>query len=277
MPFSHQTGSPLFAIPSETRQAIYSVLIPRGILDIELCTTSRQSTGGDTSAVQSRRHKSPIAALRQQIDALSNIKQTNGIHLLLVCQWMRLEVLELLASVTVRFHCPECFNTFLPNAARGLGVGVEWMKTVEILLVVRPGSQAVHHHPQFDAYDAFGVRHPGPDGWTKAQAEQIMQNCQREAWKWYGPLHLTEREKWTCDPVRIVSHADIARATAAQEHDDDDTDQGPVAALGPAINGLLAQHPELAMHALVVLPVRAANAGEEVVSLQWLITGKFNI
>ncbi|RMZ88053.1 hypothetical protein DV736_g4718, partial [Chaetothyriales sp. CBS 134916] len=130
MSFNHQTDSPLFTIPAETRQLIYSLLIPKGILYIELCTALRPSG----NALNGSRRISPVAALRQQFDVLSSIKQTNGIHLLLVCQWMRLEALELLASVTVRFHCPECFNTFLPSAARGLGVGVEWIKSVEIVL-----------------------------------------------------------------------------------------------------------------------------------------------
>ncbi|RMZ78894.1 hypothetical protein DV738_g3654, partial [Chaetothyriales sp. CBS 135597] len=270
MPLSRQANSPLFAIPAETRQAIYSALIPKGILDIQLCTRFSQSVE-NTITSHTIRHKSPIAALRQQIDALNSIKQTNGIHLLLVCQWMRLEVLELLASVTVRFHCPECFYTFLPSAARGLGVGVEWMKSVEILLDLA----LRHNAPTYHDLPAISARDLGTGGWAKLKAQKTMQRCQREAWKWYGPLHLTEKEKWTCDPLKVVSRE--------EERDDNEdashTAPGPAPDLGAAVNGFLAQHPQLAMHTAVVVHSDTSNAGRGRLSssLQWVITGKFNI
>lgn len=117
---SHEAASQLLCLPAETRLLIYSFLIPRQGLYIDLCDASRPQ-GADFIT----RKRSVISNILQQTFTFIELERTNGLHLLLVCKRTRFEILPMLAKTTVRFHCSKCFDDLLRHFSYGLGVGVK--------------------------------------------------------------------------------------------------------------------------------------------------------
>lgn len=189
----HEQASAFLQLPIETRLHIYSYILPRQTLYIDLCTFRRPAEhhvpnirrrGGSSKP-------SPISSLVSQVLELENITRLNGLHLLTVSRRTHGEVIPLLSTLTVRFHCPKCFQDFLANQSHGLGVGIaSWMRHVEIRYdcgngLFIPGS----HNPA-------NFNRGGTPSLARFMATEAMQTVQRTAWLYYGRLDLMGREKW---------------------------------------------------------------------------------
>jgi hypothetical protein len=194
----HEQASAFLQLPLETRLHIYSYILPRQTLYIDLCTVRRPA---EHHVPNIRRHggrskPSPISSLVSQVLELENITRLNGLHLLAVSRRTHFEVIPLLSTLTVRFHCPKCFQDLLANQSHGLGVGVaSWMQHVEIrydcgngLLV--PGS---HNGASFNRGSTPSL--------ARFMVTEAMQAVQRTAWLYYGRLDLMGREKWKFKPA----------------------------------------------------------------------------
>ncbi|ETI29442.1 hypothetical protein G647_01895 [Cladophialophora carrionii CBS 160.54] len=188
----HEQGSAFLRIPAEIRLHIYSFLLPKHRLDINLCDPDDTHPPRDMLPSKNKK-ASPISAMVSLNLAIEAITRSNGLHLLLVSTRTAAEYAGLLAKMAVRFHCPKCFDEWLRNVSYGLGVGIKWLKRVEIL---------------FDS--EMGPRHVGPDlqGMTPAlskfMANEMMKQCQHTVYAYYGRLDLMEppREVWKYEPYR---------------------------------------------------------------------------
>lgn len=114
------------------------------------------------------------------------IAPTTNVHLQLVCKRTRSEILPILAKSTVRFHCSKCFDELLRNLSHGLGVGVTWMKHVEIVL---------------DLTNQLSSWHRLTMELGKTSARETMSLARKTAWLWYGRLDLMGKERWTYEPM----------------------------------------------------------------------------
>jgi len=203
-----ERASGFLSLPAEIRLHIYDYLIPSAKLEIDLCNHRRPQQAEFTV-----RRRSVISSLLSQVLALDTITRTNGLHLLKVCTRTRGEVLPLLAKTTVRFHCCKCFEELLRNLSYGLGVGVKWMKHVEILL-------------DFDTCLLAGQSLTTV--FAQTYTRETMQLAQKTAWLYFGRLDLAEKERWKVEPFEEVEAADqplppptttmITPATGAANH-----------------------------------------------------------
>ena len=262
-----QNQSPLFRLPAEVRFNVYHYLIPDNILHIDLCSSFAQSGSSAGSYIPG--NPSPISQLLAQTLALNEITRINGLHLLLVCRRTRAEALSLLSKTTVRFHCPDCFKSFLPNVARGLGVGVEWMKRLEIVLdmSLAPHELGYGRGRRPGMHSIPGYRQRREDMTTslgKTMAREAMQSCQKIGWYWYGRLDLREQEKWGFEPMK-------------EEKSDDDVvfeTLGPIT--GNAVLGF-GGGPPLNLGLGPTLHNASNGVRVEEPPKKWLITARFDI
>lgn len=178
-----EQASAFLRLPVETRLHLYSYLIPKKVLDIDLCRRR------DEPHNLPRRKRSVISSLVAQTLELETISRSNGLHLLLVSSRTRDEVLPLLSRLTVRFHCPRCFDEWLRSVSYGLGVGVKWMKHVEIVFDCVSGLRDSHTH-RWTTTDL-----------ARFMVTEAMQAAQHSVWLYYGRLDLTGQEKWKFAPV----------------------------------------------------------------------------
>ncbi|KAJ9611402.1 hypothetical protein H2200_004586 [Cladophialophora chaetospira] len=191
----HEQGSAFLRLPVETRLQIYHYLVPKNRLDVNLCDLYYSQPPKD---IVPRKNKkpSPISTLVSQNLAIEAITRSNGLHLLLVSTRTAAELTALLVRVTVRFHCPKCFEQWLRNVSYGLGVGIKWLKQVEILFDVE-----------------MEPRIFGPDlqrmtpALSKFMIREMMKQCQHTAYAYYGRLDLHDppREKWKYEPYEEIS------------------------------------------------------------------------
>ncbi|KAK4938684.1 hypothetical protein LTR10_020952 [Elasticomyces elasticus] len=181
----YEQPSPLLRLPAETRLQIYRHLIPKDVLDVDICSPRR------SAAQQFGSLPRPGASiLVAQLFAWESLIRDNGLQMLLVCRRTRDEVLPFLSKLTVRFHCTKCFEQLLSNMSHGLGVGVKWMKHVEI---------------RYQCEDSGTVLRSVGGSLTpqlsKFMVSEAMFALQRTAWLYYGRLDLLERDKWKFEPV----------------------------------------------------------------------------
>ncbi|KEF62578.1 uncharacterized protein A1O9_00551 [Exophiala aquamarina CBS 119918] len=204
----YEQESAFLQLPTETRLHIYSYILPRKTLDIDLCTIQRPTQNYFPSI---RRHRasigklSPISSLVSQVLELENITRRNGLHLLSVSRRTRDELRPLLSALLVRFHCPKCFEDLLANLSHGLGVGVaSWMRHVEIRFdcgngLFVPGTRHAPHYSR-----------GGTPSLARFMASEAMQAVQRSAWLYYGRLDLMGREKWKLMRAETKDSSDSA-------------------------------------------------------------------
>ncbi len=190
VPSPHEKGSAFLRLPVEARLHIYSYLLPRNRIDINLCDLNYTPPPKDLLSSK-RIKRSPISTLVSQNLTIEGITRSNGLHLLLVNKFIARELTALLAKMAVRFHCPKCFDQWLRNVSYGLGVGIKWLKQVEILF-------NVEMEPRI-----FG---PNLQSMTptlsKFMIREMMKQCQHTAYAYYGRLDLMDppREKWKYEP-----------------------------------------------------------------------------
>lgn len=177
----YEAASPFLSLPPESRLQVYSYLIPKKTLEVDLCTPRRPTDGP-------LRRRGVISSLVNQVLALDMITRSNGLHLLLVSRRTRAEVLPLLSRLVVRFHCPRCFDELLRNLSYGLGVGVRWMKHVEIEF----NCAAEVVGPPYRRVTASLARF---------MVTETMYAAQRTACLYYGRLDLMRRDKWEFEPL----------------------------------------------------------------------------
>ena len=174
-----------------------------GTLDVEICDGQASPKG--RFAFLSR---SVVTDHLARFFSRETLIRENGLHLLLVCTRTRNEVLPFLSNLTVRFHCPCCFKELLNNLSHGLGVGIHWMKHVEITFTCRDPPVPPEQPPLYHGYGyghGHGRRRMTPDlsrFMATEQAGEAMSEARRIAWLYYGRLDLTEQEKWTCEPIK---------------------------------------------------------------------------
>ncbi|KIV96899.1 hypothetical protein PV10_00713 [Exophiala mesophila] len=179
-PLDERPSSAFLNLPSEARFEIYSYLIPKTTFDIDLCTRRPQPS---TAA-----YRSNISNLVTHALEFETITRSNGLHLLQVSRQTRSEVLSLLERLTVRFHCPKCYEGLLANLSYGLGVGVRWMSHVEIIFDCSQGFvQGPPHRVITHSFARFAV-------------QQLTRELRRTTWLYYGRLDLVNREKWWFEP-----------------------------------------------------------------------------
>ena len=190
VPIPHEQGSAFLRLPVETRLQIYSYLLPRDRIDINLCDLNYKPPPKELLPFKKVK-RSPISTMVSQNLTIETITRANGLHLLLVSKLTANELTALLAKTAVRFHCPKCFEQWLRNVSYGLGVGIKWLKQVEILFDVE-----------------MEPRIFGPDlqrmtpALSKFMIREMMKQCQHTAYAYYGRLDLMDppREKWKFEP-----------------------------------------------------------------------------
>lgn len=184
-------ASAFLSLPAETRLQIYSYLVPQQRLVIDLCSTRDSSTSSSVLAEASRKW-SPISNMVAQNLAIETITRENGLHLLLVSKHTAAEIMALLSAIVVRFHCPRCFDSWLKMMSYGFGVGIKWIRHVEILYDVasQPRVFGPYLNPMTPQLSRFMVR-------------EMMKQCQHIAHAYYGRLDLMDppRETWTKGPL----------------------------------------------------------------------------
>ncbi|EXJ59716.1 hypothetical protein A1O7_03862 [Cladophialophora yegresii CBS 114405] len=190
----HERGSAFLRIPAEIRLHIYGYLLPKHRLDINLCDPDDSHPPSRDILPGKNKKASPISAMVSLNLAIEAITRSNGLHLLLVSPRTATEYASLLAKLAVRFHCPKCFDEWLRNVSYGLGVGIKWLKRVEILFDSEMGARP--------------VRSRGLQGMTPAlskfMANEMMKQCQHTVYAYYGRLDLMDppSEVWRYEPYR---------------------------------------------------------------------------
>lgn len=114
------------------------------------------------------------------------MKITLTYHLQLVSQRIHSEIFPLLSALTTRFHCHKCFDELLPQISHGLGVGIQWMRHVEIILDLETQMK----YGQILTMEL-----------ARAMARETMGLAQKRAWLYYGRLDLGGRERWRYEPL----------------------------------------------------------------------------
>ena len=184
-----ESGSAFLHLPAETRLQIYNYLLPRSRLDINLCDLEdSQTTSLELPSTKPKDRKcSPISTMVSQNLAIETIIRANGLQLLPVSTHTAAEVTALLSEVPVRFHCPKCFDQWLRNMSYGFGVGIKWLKRVDIIFEVET-------EPRI-----FGpsLQNMTP-ALSKFMVHEMTKQCQRTAYAYFGRLDVTDppREKW---------------------------------------------------------------------------------
>ena len=175
-------SSAFLSLPAEIRLQIYSYLLPRGRLDINLCEIDFSRLG---------RIPTNTSALLSQSLHLEDICRSNGLHLFLVSKRTNQELTSLLSRLTVRFHCPYCYSHWLCNVSYGLGVGIKWMKHVEILY-------DVECEPRMNGPSLQYMTRP----LARFMVLEMLKQCQQTAYGYYGRLDMMSppRDTWKCEP-----------------------------------------------------------------------------
>jgi hypothetical protein len=93
----------------------------------------------------------------------------------------------MLSRMTSRFHCHKCFEKLLPQISHGLGIGLEWMRHVELILDLK-GEMTYGQQLTIET--------------ARAMARETMRICQRKAWAFWGRLDLMEKERWKYEPLK---------------------------------------------------------------------------
>ena len=104
----------------------------------------------------------------------------------LVSRRTKAEILPLLARTTIRFHCSKCFDELLKNLSHGLGVGVKWMKHIEIILDLTQ---------QMSRWQTLTIEV------GKTMARETMAIARKTGYLYWGRLDLNERERWRFEPI----------------------------------------------------------------------------
>lgn len=247
--------SAFLKLPFETRLQIYSYLIPQAMLEIDLCTARR----AESSSSLPGRRRSVISNLVSQTLELETITRCNGLHLLLVSSRTRSEVKPLLSKLPVRFHCPKCFDEWLRNLSHGLGVGVRWMKRVEIIFEC--------------AYGLLGPPHrPITMNLAKFMVTEAMQAAQRTVWMYYGRrLDLADQEKWRFDPIM---NEDQQKQASSNQMALQDPNQQQQAA---PFNGQIHPIPQHGLQPVVQQGLQQLHLQNQAAPNKWIIKGWFDI
>lgn len=257
----YELKSPLLSLPTEIRLQIYRWIIPSTpeYLDINLCT--RQS---NHQSVLSFRKHSMISHLLNQVLNLETIIRCNGLHLLMVSKRTRAEVLPLFSDLTVKFHCLRCYEDLLRNLSFGLGVGVLWMKQIEIFVDLHESD----HKP-------FG---PLTMELARTMAREHMQVAQRTTRLYYGTFNTIRNDAWEYQAFTRKKttngglHRYCSRSLSRPEHYQ--------SGLIPHLDGVLNLHSRLVQPSLGVLgttyDLSHGNDPSWPVS-EWVISASFAI
>ena len=220
LPPQQEQESAFLLLPAETRLHIYSYIIPQQTLDIDLCTIRRPTENYVPGTRQTGRglfgKRSPISNLVSQLLELENITRRNGLHLLGVSRVTHDEVKPLLSALTVRFHCPRCFEDLLANLSHGLGVGVaSWMRHVEIRFYSGNGLFLL---------GATDPRwYPSTPSLSRFMVTEAVAAVQSTAWLYYGRLDLMGREKWKYQRAESeYSESDAVRSLQPRQPQESD-------------------------------------------------------
>ncbi|KIW11126.1 hypothetical protein PV08_10426 [Exophiala spinifera] len=225
--------SPFLNLPAETRLNIYKYLIPDDGLEVCICDEAATQPAGAPFASSMT---SMAGASRTMTSYLSRffareaLIRDNGLNLLLVCTHTKAEILPLLNSLTLRFHCLKCLNELFSNISHGLGVGINWIKHIEIVVSQRRNYDDIMTHflpARYDSGHDDDVYEGGGDGGgarrritpelirvvARERAWEIMADAQRVIWLYCGRLNLSNREKWTCEQVRDTTFTESSAAS----------------------------------------------------------------
>jgi hypothetical protein len=189
----HEQGSAFLRVPAEIRLHIYSFLLPQYRIDINLCDLDdAHPPPGDILSGKNKK-RSPISAMVSQNLTIEAITRSNGLHLLLVSRRTAAEYMAILCRMAVRFHCPKCFDQWLRNVSYGMGVGIKWLKHVEILFDT--DMEPVFWRPDLQEMTP---------ALSNFMAREMMKQCQHTAYAYYGRLDLMDppSEVWKYEPYR---------------------------------------------------------------------------
>jgi hypothetical protein len=192
----HLASQPgLLGVPVETRLHIYSYLIPSR-LDINLCDLNYPDPRpAELLPPPSKNQKQgpPTSTLVSQNLTVEFIARANGLNLLCVCATTAFEISAILSKTTVRFHCPKCFDQWLSTVSYGLGVGISWLKRVEI-------QYDVETQPRIFGPDLNVMTPP----LSKFMVIEMLKQCQQTAYAYFGRLDLMDppRERWEYEPLQ---------------------------------------------------------------------------
>ncbi|KIX07624.1 uncharacterized protein Z518_02277 [Rhinocladiella mackenziei CBS 650.93] len=179
----HEQASNFLRLPLEARLHIYSFLLPQGTFTIQFCRQSEQDLYNPRPGKRFTGSK-----LVGQVFAIENIVRNNGLNLLLVSRRTRDEVQPILSKLTVRFHCPKCFEELLRNLSNGLGPGIKWIRHIEILYETGSGFYGPPLRPITICLSRF-------------MASEEMQAIQYTAWLYTGQTAVLRKENWTQQPL----------------------------------------------------------------------------
>ncbi|KAL6252469.1 hypothetical protein RBB50_000188 [Rhinocladiella similis] len=176
-------------------------LIPNDILEVFIC---------DEAAPPKKSSFTSTTSYISRLFAREALIRDNGLNLLVVCTHIKNEILPLLNRLTLRFHCLNCLKELLSNISHGLGVGITWIKHIEILVTV------------YD--DLTSGRPDGPQRLTpelirvmaREHALEVMTESQRITSLYCGRWDLGDQEMWTCERLRDkpLTEDSVARRNA---------------------------------------------------------------
>ena len=175
----------LLQLPGEIRQRIWTLVVPSGsLIYVKLCK-DRTLESGATKPI------SPLAAMLRQRALVERLHRDLGLHIRLVNQQVRQESHQLLARKTFHFCCLRCYAEFL-KSLRDRGIGVLWMKTVEVSIDLQNDLQKLGYH----RWMIGGPMHVSTKILTDMM-QRALQAARELTLRSYGRLDLLGRESWT--------------------------------------------------------------------------------
>ena len=177
--------SPLLHLPGEIRQRIWTLVVPsESVIYVKLCK-DRTLELGVTKPI------SPLAALLRQRATVERLHRNLGLHIRLVNQQVRQESYQLLTSKTFHFCCLKCYAAFL-QSLHDKGIGVLWMKNVEVSIDLQNSLQKLGYH----RWMIGGPMHV-PTKILTDMMQREVQAARELTLRSYGRLDLLGRESWT--------------------------------------------------------------------------------
>ena len=182
---------PILRLPVEIRLQIYNYLLPQSPFYVDLCNLNYPSSIPGEKVpphpLREYRRQSFASPILSQRLAIENLTRSANLNLVRVQGTIGKEVSALLANLTVRFHCPECFGHWLRNNSYGFGNGIKWLRNVEI-------NYEVEHDPRISAPSLQQMTPP----LSKFMVLEAVKTCKSIVQAYSGRLDVMElsREIW---------------------------------------------------------------------------------
>ncbi|KIW43576.1 uncharacterized protein PV06_04666 [Exophiala oligosperma] len=191
---------PLLELPAETRLNVYRQLLP-DVIEVSLCEASVARPNKASTCIG----KSEASYYLSRFFALESLIRNSGLVLLQVCALVKNEILPLLNQLTVRFHCLKCLCEFFANNSYGLGVGISWIKHIEVLAAHENNNEnltALFPEP-FQLFTPHLIR-----AMDRERAVSVMKQAQSLVRMYFGWPTRSPSEKWSRKLIPYITFPD---------------------------------------------------------------------